>query len=141
MSEQKKLEFFYNKESLGDSFQRTNAVALNPLDTTQAYTIDGSTKVWVVYDGVGSYGVLNYFYMDRDDAPEPIPSTSIVSLLCDYGSLSFTFILPDTFFAKDKVYETYCSYRDGIFASSVYPRVTATALDNPEETRAYAVYF
>jgi len=141
MSEKKKLEFFYNKESLEESFQRTNAVALNPLDTTQSYTIDGTTKVWVVYDGVGSYGVLNYFYNDRNDSSNTIPSTSIASLLCDYGSLSFTFVLPDTFFLKDKVYETYCSYRDGIFTSSLAPRVTGAALNNPEETRAYAVYF
>ena len=136
-----KLEFFYNKQSLADSFQRTNAVALNPLDKTQSYTIDGSTKVWVVLDGIGSYGVLNYFYMDREDASNQIPSTVVTSLLCDYGSLSFTFVLPDTFFLKDKVYETYCSYRDGIFTDSLAPRVTAVALDNPEGTRAYAVYF
>jgi hypothetical protein len=141
MSDKKKLEFFYDKKSLEDSLQRTNAVALNPLDKTQAYTIDGSTKVLVVLDGISSYGVLNYFYMDRDDTSEPIPSTVIASLLCDYGSLSFTLVLPDLFFVKDKEYETYCSYRDGIFSSSVYPRVTAVALDNPEETRAYAVYF
>ena len=136
-----KLEFFYNKQSLADSFQRTNAVALNPLDKTQSYTIDGSTKVWVVLDGIGSYGVLNYFYMDREDASNQIPSTVVTSLLCDYGSLSFTFVLPDTFFLKDKVYETYCSYRDGIFTDSLAPRVTAVALDNPEGPRAYAVYF
>ena len=136
-----KLEFFYNKESLGESFQQTNAVALNPLDETQAYTVDGSTIVSVVYDGVTSSGILNYFYMDRDNAPEPIPSTVISTLFCDFGSLSFTLILPGLFFEKDKEYETYCSYRDGIFSSSVYPKVTAIALDNPEETRAYTVYF
>ena len=79
--------------------------------------------------------------MDREDASNPIPSTVVTSLLCDYGSLSFTFVLPDTFFLKDKVYETYCSYRDGIFTDSLAPRVTAVALDNPEGTRAYAVYF
>ena len=62
MSEQKKLEFFYNRKSLADSFQRTNAVALNPLDTEQSYTLDGSTKVWVVLDGVGSYGVINFYF-------------------------------------------------------------------------------
>jgi len=136
-----KLEFFYNKQSLADSFQRTNAVALNPLDKTRAYTIDGTTKVSVVYDGVNSYGVLNYFYMDRDETSTPIPSTAVISLLCDYGNLSFTFVLPDTFFKKDKEYETYCSYRDGIFSSSVYPRVTAVVLNNPEETRSYVVHF
>ena len=136
-----KLEFFYNKESLGDSFQQTNAVALNPLDTTQSYTLDGSTKVWVVYDGVGSYGILNFYYIDRKGVSESIPSNVIISLLCDYGSLSFTMIFPGTFFEKDKVYESYCSYRDGIFTDSLAPRVTAVALDNPEETRAYAVYF
>ena len=136
-----KLEFFYNKQSLADSFQRTNAVALNPLDETQAYTVDGTTKVWVVIDGVGSYGVINFYYLDREDVSAPIPSTVVTSLLCDYGSLSFTFVLPGLFFEKDRVYETYCSYRDGIFTDSLAPRVTAIALDNPEETRAYAVYF
>ena len=140
MSEQKKLEFFYNKESLGESFQRTNAVALNPLDTEQAYTLDGSTKVWVVLDGVGSYGVINFYFQNRASSTL-MPNNVIGSLLCDYGSLSFTFILPGTFFEKDRSYETYCSYRDGIFTSSLAPRVTASILDNPEETRAYTVYF
>ena len=136
-----KLEFFYNKESLGDSFQQTNAVALNPLDETQAYTIDGTTEIWVVLDGVGSYGVLNYYVIARKGASEKILSTVIISVQCDYGSLSFTLTEQDLFFEKDKVYESYCSYRDGIFTDSLAPRVTATALDNPEETRAYAVYF
>jgi hypothetical protein len=136
----RKLEFFYNKKSLSDSLQRTNAVALNPLDSEQSYTLDGSTKVWVVLDGVGSYGVVKFYFQNRN-ASTPMPNNVIGSLLCDYGSLSFTFVLPSTFFEKDRVYETYCSYRDGIFTSSLAPRVTGTDLDNPEETRAFAVYF
>ena len=66
MSEKKKLEFFYNKESLGDSFQRTNAVALNPLDTTEAYTLAACMEVQVVeeHDKV-SNGTLNLFYEDK----------------------------------------------------------------------------
>ena len=140
---ERKLEFFFNKKSMADSFQRVNAVALNPLDETQAYTLSGSTKAWVVLDGKdgkGSYGVVNYNYQNRE-ASDPNPQVLVLSLLCDYGSLSCTFILSDTFFEKDRVYETYCSYRDGIFTSSKSPRVTGTILDNPEETRAYAVYF
>jgi hypothetical protein len=136
-----KIEFFYNKESFANSFQRTNAVALNPNDETEAYTLAASTSVWVVDEyGKGSFGLLNAFYQVRNIAAFK-PNTIIYNLLSDYGNLSFTIVIPDLFFEKDRIYETYCTYRDGIFTTSVSPRVTAVALTNPEETRAYAVYF
>lgn len=137
----KKIEFFFNKADVADSFQRTNAVALNPNDKTQAYTLSGSTRVWVVgVDGKGSYGLFNLFYQVREVETSKT-NTIIYNLLTEFGNLSFTMVLPDLFLEKNRIYNTYCTYRDGIFTTSVFPKVTAVTLDNPEETRAWAIYF
>jgi hypothetical protein len=137
----RRIQFFYNKAEVAKAFQRTNAVALNPNDKTQAYTLETSTGIYVEDElGNGSYGLLNAFYQVRDIVASK-PNTLIYNVLTDFGNLSFTMVLSDLFFEPNRVYETYCTYRDGIFTSSVSPRVTAVALTNPEETRAYAVYF
>ena len=135
-----KLEFFYTKKSIADSFQRTNAVALNPFDESQAYTISANTEPWVVYNGVGSYGELNIFYEVRDKNDTEI-STLVYNFVSEYGILSFTLVIPNLLFEKNIEYETFASYRTGIFTETLAPRITARVLDDPEETRIYTVYF
>lgn len=135
-----KLEFFYTKKSIADSFQRTNAVALNPTDTTQAYTLSANTRPWVVYNHIGSYSELNLFYQIRQK-DDSIISTIVFNFVSEYGNLSFTIVLPDRFFEKDVDYETFASYRTGIFTAALAPRIVMRILDDPEETRIYTVYF
>lgn len=141
MSYCNKLDFFYNKESLVYSLQRTNAVALNPLDTTQAYTLAILTSPWVVYNDVGSYGTLNIFYEVRELNNITI-STIVYNFVHElYGNLSFNIALPRLLFEKNKIYETSATYRDGIFVSSPAPRIVMLVLDDPAETIKYTVYF
>ena len=135
-----KIEFFYTKQSLANSFQRVNAVALNATDNTQAYTVAGNTRPWVVYNGVGSYSELNLFYQVRQKADSVI-STIVYNFVSEYGNLSFTIVIPTLFFEKGKIYETFATYRDGIFASTPVPRVVTRILDDPNETRIWTVYF
>ena len=135
-----KLVFYYPKKSLAESFQRTNAVALNPLDTSQAYTLSGNARTWVQYNDSESLGELNLFYQVRQKDDSNV-STIIYNFISEYGNLSFTIVIPDKFFDKDKDYETFATYRDGIFDSTPFPRIKIQILDDPDETRKYTVYF
>ena len=135
-----KLEFFYSKKSLTSSFQRVNAVALTPTDTSQAYTLAANTRPWVVYNDVGSYSEFNLFYQVRQKDDSTI-STIIYNFVSQYGNLSFTIVIPALLFEKNREYETFATYRDGIFASSPVPRIVTRVLDDPNETRKYTVYF
>jgi len=126
---------------LVDSFQRTNAVALNPLDESEAYTIAASTTVRVeAENGEISNGTFNLFYEVREKNDINI-SAITYNFVSEYGNLSFIIVIPALLFDKNKTYETFASYRSGEFKSEKYPRITAEIIDDPDETRFYTVYF
>jgi len=135
------LEFFYTRESIVSLRQRTNAVALNPLDDSEAYTLAETTTPWVVYNGVGNYGVLNIFYQVREKNDVAI-STQVYNFVSEfYGNLSFTIVPDSIIFEIGDEYETYASYRTGIFTETLAPKITVRVLCDPEETRIYTVTF
>ena len=134
------IEFFYNEEDIVSLRQRTNAVALNPLDESEAYTLAESTQIYVVNNSCGSYGELNIFYQVREKNYKII-STQIFNVITEYGDLSFTIVPRSIIFEKGDEYETYASYRTGIFTESLAPKITVIVLDDPNETRKYTVSY
>ena len=134
------IEFFYNEEAIVSLRQRTNAVALNPLDTTEAYTLAESTKIYVVNNEKGSYGELNIFYEVREKN-DKIISTQVFNVVTEYGDLSFTIVPRTVVFEKGDEYETYASYRTGIFTESQSPKITVIVLGDENRTRKYTVSF
>ena len=136
----KKIEFFYTAKSFVNNLQRSNLTALNPSDNSQAYIQSANTEVYVVNEGKGSFGELNTFYEGREKNNTK-NATLNYNFIFNEGSLSFTFVLTDLLFKKNKTYETFATYREGIFSESDFPKITARILDDPDETRIYTINY
>ena len=139
---EKKLEFFYTKKSLADSFEKTFANVTKSDSCPKSYTLQGNTPVGIINnDGISSVGAFNIFYSIRNINGKDQSSIIFNFISEDYGNLSFTMVLPDIFYNPSKKYETYATYRDGIFISSKFPRISAEVLNDKLETRKYTIYY
>lgn len=135
------LTFTYSKASLLSAIQRQSMVSQDPTDLSKAYTLSYSTSVDIDYgNGLTGKGDLNIFYSVRERG-ETKRAMLIFNLECINGNVCWMLSLPDVLYEKGKTYESFATYREGIFASTKFPRVTAVVLDDASNTRLYTIYY
>lgn len=135
------LAFTYSQASLLSAIQRQSMVSLDPTDVSKAYTLSYSTSVDIDYgDGLTGTGDLNIFYSVRERG-DTKHATLIYNFECINGNACWMLSLPDILYEKRKTYQSLATYRDGIFTSTDFPRVTAAVLDDASETRLYIIRY